>query len=424
MGRQLLERMTEPGPIRSRTWRWGVCILLLLATTINYMDRLTLSTAASRIMGELRLNNEQYGNMEFYFGLAFAFGSLFFGFLADRMNVRILYPIILLLWSSMGFATGFAKDYDGLLLCRTLLGFFEAGHWPCGLKTVQRVLEAKHHTMGNSLLQGGASIGAIVTPLIMKAFLTPEIGSWRIPFMILGGLGVVWVGGWLCFLRSKDLEYAPGPASAQAGGDDPSIWRILVMPRFLSLVSMVVLISICWQLFRAWLPLFLEKGRGYPLQDALSFTSVFYVASEAGVLSVGAFTLWLQRRGLTVHASSSVGYAAFSLLTLLTTVAAFLPRGLALQTVLVLVAFGSLGVFPCYYAFTQELSVKSMGRVTGVLSFFAWAIPSYVQRSFGRSIDRTGSYDLGIGLVGWAPLVALAILLVLWKRDPVERRLA
>jgi len=196
------------------------------------------------------------------------------------------------------------------------------------------------------------------------------------------------------------------------------------MPRFVALASMIVLISICWQLFRAWLPLFLEKGRGYPLQDALSFTSAFYVASELGVLSVGAFTLWLQRRGLNVHASRCAAYAACGVLTLLTTAAAFLPKGLPLEAALVLVAFGSLGVFPCYYAFTQELSVRSMGRVTGALSFFAWVIPSFVQRTFGRYIDRTGSYDLGIGLVGWAPLAALVILLVLWKRDPVERRLA
>ena len=410
--------------VRSKSWRWGVCILLLLATTINYMDRLTLSTAASRIMGELHLNNEQYGTLEFLFGLAFAAGSLLFGALADRISLRVLYPAILLLWSSMGFATGFVKSYDGLLFCRTLLGFFEAGHWPCGLKTVQRVLEAKHRTMGNSLLQGGASIGAIVTPLIMKAFLSAQAGSWRTPFMILGGLGIAWVALWLSCIRASDLESAleTGPLGPEA--EDPPIWRILVMPRFVALASMVVLISICWQLFRAWLPLFLEKGRGYPLQDALSFTSAFYVASELGVLSVGAFTLGLQRRGLAVHASRCTAYAACGVLTLLTTAAAFLPKGRLLEAALLLVAFGSLGVFPCYYAFTQELSVRSMGKVTGALSFFAWAIPSFVQRTFGKVIDRTGSYDLGIGLVGWAPLAALAILLLLWKRDPVERRLA
>ena len=410
--------MIGDSPSRSQSWRWGVCVLLLLATTINYMDRLTLSTAASRIMDELHLNNEQYGNLEFYFGMAFAAGSLLFGFLADRMSVRLLYPIILLLWSLVGFATAFVKSYDGLLLCRTLLGFFEAGHWPCGLKTVQRLLEAKHRTMGNSLLQGGASIGAIVTPLIMKAFLTPEEGSWRTPFMILGGCGIAWIGIWLACIRASDLAGDSSTRTRRPRGVEPSIWGLLAMPRFIALASMIVLISICWQLFRAWLPLFLEKGRGYSLQEALSFTSAFYVASELGVLSVGAFTLWLQRSGLAVHASRLVAYGACGLLTLLTTAASFLPKGLPLQAVLLLVAFGSLGVFPCYYAFTQELSVRSMGKVTGALSFFAWVIPSFVQRTFGRYIDHTGSYDLGIGLVGWAPLAALAVLLVLWKRDP------
>jgi hypothetical protein len=34
----------------------------------------------------------------------------------------------------MGFASGFVHDYDQLLVCRTLLGFVKAGHWPCGIK--------------------------------------------------------------------------------------------------------------------------------------------------------------------------------------------------------------------------------------------------------------------------------------------------
>src|SRR5215210_1274040 len=128
-------------PSRSKRWRWGVCILLLFATTINYMDRMTLSNTAVRVKGEFVLNNQQYGRIEQGFSWAFAGGSLLFGMLADRINVRFLYPAVLILWSIMGFATGLVRDYEGLLLCRTLLGLFEAGHWPCALKTVHRILE-------------------------------------------------------------------------------------------------------------------------------------------------------------------------------------------------------------------------------------------------------------------------------------------
>ena len=59
-------------------------------------------------------------------------------------------------------------------------------------------------------------------------------------------------------------------------------------------------------------------------------------------------------------------------LTGLGTLAAFLPGSWILLLVLLVIGFGSLGQFPTYYAFTQELSIRKMGKVTGVLSFVTW----------------------------------------------------
>src|SRR6266576_3699376 len=97
---------------RSIAWKWWVCGLLLFASMINYMDRQTLANVAVRICDEFTLSQEKYGNLEMVFG-----------------------------WSLTGFATGFVHTYAGLLICRTLLGLFESGHWPCGLKTTQRLLQ-------------------------------------------------------------------------------------------------------------------------------------------------------------------------------------------------------------------------------------------------------------------------------------------
>jgi MFS transporter, ACS family, hexuronate transporter len=121
---------------------WWVCSRLLLASAANYMDRQTLSATSVQITGEFQINEEQYGTLETAFGLAFACGSLIFGFLSDRVGVRWLYPLLPLLWSAMGFATGLVETYAGLLWCRLLLGLFEAGHWPCALNTTQRLLGA------------------------------------------------------------------------------------------------------------------------------------------------------------------------------------------------------------------------------------------------------------------------------------------
>ena len=135
---------------RPSSWKWLVTGLLLAATMINYMDRQTLANLAVRITDAFGLNNEQYGNLEFAFGWAFATGSLLFGYLVDRVSVRWLYPVVLLGWSAARALTGLARTYEELMACRVILGLFEAGHWPCALVTTQRLLSRQQRTLGNS----------------------------------------------------------------------------------------------------------------------------------------------------------------------------------------------------------------------------------------------------------------------------------
>ncbi len=404
-----MERLSPP---RGAWFPWYVCGLLLLATAINYMDRQTLSNAAPRVIADFQLTNEQYGELETWFGLSFAAGALVFGFLADRLSVRWLYPAILVAWSAMGIATGLVESYGGLLLCRSLLGWFEAGHWPCALKTTQRLLPPSQRTLGNSLLQSGTSIGAIVTPLIMATMLTPEVGSWRLPFQIVGAVGLVWVVLWLAAIRESDLT-APPPADVGAADHEPATSLSIVVRKFVVLIVVVVAINICWHLFRVWLPLFLQKGRGYSETFALRFTSAFYVATDVGCIAAGAASVALQRRFTAARARWLV-FAACALITALTSAAAAAPQGKVLLGLLLLIGAGALGLFPCYYALSQEVSVRHQGKISGMLGAAAWLAVAPVHKYFGRDVDLTGSYDLGIAIVGWLPLVALVVWLLVW----------
>src|SRR5688572_17125340 len=117
-------RMTPPTPPTARppSWKWLVCGLLLLATMLNYMDRLTLNSLSKQIMEALSLDEHQYGRIESAFGLAFAVGALVFGSLVDRANVYWVYPVVVLAWSAAGLVTGFAQGFLSLLLCRVWLG--------------------------------------------------------------------------------------------------------------------------------------------------------------------------------------------------------------------------------------------------------------------------------------------------------------
>src|SRR5262249_1736262 len=68
-------------------YRWLICSLLFLATTINYIDRQVLALIKGTLDNELHWSNADYGAANSWFQLAYA-GSLFlFGWFIDRFGV-------------------------------------------------------------------------------------------------------------------------------------------------------------------------------------------------------------------------------------------------------------------------------------------------------------------------------------------------
>ena len=404
--------------LRAASWKWWITGLLLLATTINYMDRVTLASASVRITKEFDLTDEQYGHLELAFGWAFAAGSLIFGFLADRVRVYFLYPAILAAWSLMGMATSWSSGFWGLIACRTLLGFFEAGHWPCALKTTFALLEEKDRTMGNSILQSGASIGAVITPQIMRLMMTPQPGSWRRSFLAVGGAGLLWVVGWFLSLRKRDLDHTP---VTESKGNTAELLAILRGGRFWAVAFLLVGAQIVWQVYRVWLMKFLQTGRGYAETDALNFQSLYYIATDAGCIVAGLVSIWLiRRRASSPHDARRTVYAGACVLTSLCIFLPKLDKGGPLLATLLLIGAGALALFPCYYSFTQELSATHVGRLTGLLSLWVWAVTSPMHSFFGLLADRTKSYDLSLVIAGLVPWIGVITMATMWRKGPPQ----
>jgi ACS family hexuronate transporter-like MFS transporter len=421
---------------RLTPWRtWGICGLMLLATMLNYMDRQTLAQQATEIREELGLSNEDYGWMESGFGVAFAVGGIVTGFITDRVSLRWLYPAILLGWSAVGFLTGWVTSYHQLLACRVLLGFFEAGQWPCALASAQRLLSSRDRPLGNSILQSGASFGAIITPIVVLMLNREGApGGWRLPFWVIGASGLAWVVAWLAVIRPRDLEIKDAPIAEDPS--DPSTWsqsgnagtvageteRRAFLRRLVALGIVVVTISFCWQYFRAWMPMMLEKEHGYSRKDTQLFSSAYYLSAAIGCLVVGFLVKGLAERGWSVHGARLGLFTVCVALTGLGMLAAYLPASPLLLFLLLIVGFGSLGQFPIYYAFSQELSMRQMGKVTGLLGFVSWISWALVSVPMGREIDQTGTYARVTFLAGLAPLIALAAIVLLW-REPITKEL-
>ena len=408
--------------------RWIVCGLLLLASAINYMDRQTLANAAVRVTKEFSLSQQQYGQLEAWFGYAFAAGSLFFGILADRLPLRWLYATVVLLWSIVGLSTGFARTYPDLLLCRMLLGLCEGGHWPCAIKATRALLDPRDRSLGNGVLQSGTSIGAMITPLIMGALLTPEPGSWRFAFQVVGLFGLGWIGLWLWVVRKTDFTSAPETnADADARGTstaaDPndSLWRHVFSRRMLVIFIVIAAINTTWQILRAWLPKILQEGRGWSESSTLFYNALWFAATDVGCLGAGFLAVRLARRGWTVHAARRAVFGGCAALVALCVFVPFLRAPAALGALFLVIGAAALGVFPLYHAFTQDLSGRHQGRITGIASVAAWILPAVVQPLFGALADRFGTFDIGLVAAGFLPLIAWLAIRLGWPEPDSAR---
>lgn len=429
--------------------RWVVCGMLLLALVLNYMDRQTLSLTITAIEKEIQLTNTQYGRLEKGFGYAFAFGGLAFGVLADRLSVRWLYPTVLLGWSMAGLATGYAdrlgawllpllpshgtdptaglentRAYLGFMCCRIALGFFEAGQWPCALVTTQRLLSQADRSFGNSILQSGASIGAILTPFVVGYFANELPGWWRSPYVVIGSIGVLWIVPWFAAVWGVNLR-RPAADSTQLDGSATTQFQFspLLVRRYLALIVVVIVINLTWQYFRVWLPKMMEQYHGYDPKHVRWFVIAYYVATDLGCITAGAVVKWLAARGTNVHSARMLTFAICAALTALSTVASQLQKGPWLLLTFLIIGFGALGLFPNYYSFTQEMSKRHQGKISGSLGFITWIVTSEMQELVGKEIDRTHKYSEGIFWIGLVPLLGLLAMLLLWGQSasPVEK---
>jgi ACS family hexuronate transporter-like MFS transporter len=399
----------------------------MLATMLLYMDRLTLAVTATLLKETIHLDDARYGRLEEWFSYAFAFGGILFGFIADRIGPRRLYPIVLAGWSLAGLATpgavlpaivGWLGDpgnpglgeFRWMLACRTLLGFFEAGHWPCALIAARNVLSADQRPLGNSILQSGASLGALLTPLVVEAF--RHVGApWKTPFVVIGAIGLLWVPLWLRLTPSGLVDIRPAPLT-RARDEPVAGWGRIVF-QFLMLVVIVVTISLTWQIHRAWQPKFLKENHGYSETEGNLFASAYYLVADVGCLAAGGLVSVLVAGRVPVRWARLIVFAGCSGLVTLSVAAAHMDRGPWLLVALLAVGAGALGAHPQYYALAQELPTRHMGMLSGVLSATSWVAVGFAQGRMGDHVNQTHSYDLPLIITGLSPLVGLIAFLAL-----------
>jgi MFS family permease len=179
---------------------WYAVGVLGLVYFVAFADRLALSLLVDPIRHDLHVSDTQIG---FLFGLSFAMTlvafSIPFGWLADRVDRRILIATTAASWGVLTMLSGLAHSYSELLVCRIGIGIGEAGLSPAALSLISDLFPPQRRPVAISAYLTGGIAGAtasfLLLGLLLKAlaaapdFSLPFVGvlaTWRVTLILVG----------------------------------------------------------------------------------------------------------------------------------------------------------------------------------------------------------------------------------------------
>ena len=287
-----------------RGLRWWIAGLILLATLINFLDRLTISILGPVITQQLGLTNLQFASITTWFLVAYTTSQGLSGKLYDRIGARLGFSLSIFVWSVAACAHAFARGFLSLSCFRLILGLGEAGNWPGAAKVIAEWFPRRERALAMGIFNSGVCIGSIIAPPLI-VWLQIRFG-WQATFLVTGTLGFFWLALWLVFYRTPDKHPAiTAEEYALIKGEQPSApsqrkpavsWlQLLRFRQTWAIVLSRFFTDPVWWLYITWLPLYLYNARGFDLKKIGMFGWVPFVTADAGSLLGG----WLSGRLIT-----------------------------------------------------------------------------------------------------------------------------
>lgn len=158
--------------------------IIALANFFNYMDRFILSAMGPDVKQDFGLSEVKFNSLWTLFTIGYMVAAPIVGLLADKWKRNVLFGIAVLIWSGATVASGMAKDYTQIAICRLLTGIGEAGCLVIGPSLLADFFHRDVRNRVFSIFFLGLPFGGIAGYLL-GGFIR-EIYSWREGFMAAG----------------------------------------------------------------------------------------------------------------------------------------------------------------------------------------------------------------------------------------------
>lgn len=343
-------------------WRWWLCLLLFVATTVNYLDRQVLSlTYEEFIKPEFHWTDDHYGTITSLFSIFYAIACLFAGKFVDWMGTKKGYMIAIGVWSAgacMHAACGWATAHiEGLgsvdamraveagsnaalavattsvylfLLCRGILALGEAGNFPAAIKVTAEYFPKKDRAFATALFNAGASVGALAAPLCIPP-LAKHLG-WEMAFIIIGALGFIWMFFWqfmydkpenskhvneaeLQYIHQDDAEEVSPKAASEVEEKAIPMYKCFGYRQTWAFIVGKFFTDGVWWFFLFWAPSYFQNQFGYKASSGMGQALIFTLYAIVTILSIFGGYLpkyFVERKGMQPYSGRMLAMLLFA----------------------------------------------------------------------------------------------------------------
>ncbi len=417
-------------PVRIRRQQRTALIMLVIAGTLNYLDRSTLSVANPLIRQELGLSIADMGLLLSAFLRAYAFAQLPAGALVDRLGPHRMLAAGLSLWSIAQAAAGFVTSFWQFSIARVFLGVGEAPMFSSAVRVVRDWYNVRDRGLPTGIWNCASSLGSAIAPPILTALM---IGfGWRWMFVTMGLVGVPVAAAWFLLYRDPTgAHFTDDERHYLTDGEEARTYTPLRFAEWLALfrfrttwgliVGFYGVVYMEW-LYLAWLPGYLEIQRHMSIPETGIVAAIPFAFGVVGSIGGGWIADWLMRRGFSpVNSRKTPVIIGLLGMVVFTVVAAETPSDtLAVAAISAALLFGASASGMSW----ALASVAAPGRCTASLgsiqNFGGYLGGALAPAVTGFIVQATGSFVPALLVSAMFGLVsALAYLLVI-RATPIR----
>lgn len=281
------ESITGRSGLTRRAAAYGLGVMTLL-NFVNYIDRYVLPAVAPRIKDALSLTDTELGFLGSAFLFSYFLTSPVFGWLGDRLSRTRLMAVGVAIWSLATAGGGLARNLWQMILARGSVGVGEASYAAISPALISDYYPPERRGRVFAVFYLAIPVGSAVGYLLGGAI--EHHFGWRAAFFAVGLPGLVLA---LLTLTASDPPRGinDDPASSrEAAGSYLHSLELLARSRdYVMAVAGYAAYTFAVGGMSFWVPVYLNRERGMPLDEANYVVGAVTVVAGIGGTFLGGW---------------------------------------------------------------------------------------------------------------------------------------